>query len=356
MGEKELGSINCYRRLLLFTGTVLLCLCMGCTVSSSINPGQTSTGANNAALPDLSDIQANGITSSGVVITWTAGKPLTGLIEWGKTTAYEFNRPVSGQPGIQQPVMLSGLKPGTTYHYRFTLKDAGGTAVTSVDQTFSTLEQLSGSTLALSKIGLGRIADVKAAIAWTSDVPATGQVEYGKSTSYGSMTTVDGSYVKDHLIELTQLSPNTVYHYRVISRNKSGSETVSMDQSFTTADPADRTAPVISDISITGVTYDSATINWVTGELASSQVEYGTNISYGNTYSPDDTTVYNHTVTLVDLDYSKTYHFRIISADWAGNVSISPDDTFVTDSTPRVLGNSGSQKSHCACEQHKYIP
>jgi len=346
-----LSSSNSYRRFLLFLGMLLLITHVGC----GVNPVQTSVSVNNGALPDLCDIQAIGITSSSAVITWTAGKPLSGVIEWGKTNTYEFNRAVSGQPGIQQMVILSGLKPGSTYHYRFTLKDQGGTPVTSLDHTFSTLEQLSGGTIVISRVRPSRITPTMATIAWVTERPATAKVEYGETTLYGSLTT-SNNYSTDHALDLKQLSPVTSYHYRVISMDKAGNEAVSTDQVFITADPSDRTAPVISDISITGISYDSATINWVTNKLATSQVEYGTNTSYGNTFSPDDSTVYSHTVTLVDLDYSKTYHFRITSEDWAGNLSISPDATFVTDSAPRVLGNSGSQKSHCACEQHRYIP
>jgi len=336
----------CSRLVLIITA--LLLAVTGCAAGLSESPPPVPFSSPSPQ-PDISDIQANGITSSSAVITWTAGKPLTGLIEWGKTTEYEFDQPVSGQPGTQQPVMLSGLKSNTTYHYRFNLKAQNGDPVTSADQNFTTIEQISGSTLALSRIGLARITDVKATIAWSSDVPATGQVEYGKNTSYGSTTAVDGSYVKDHLIELTQLSPNTVYHYRVISRNKSGSETVSMDQSFTTADPSDKTAPVISYIEVLDITYESATVTWVTNELATGQVEYSTDLTYVNIIPSDGTMGYKHIAVIEDLDKSKTYHFRIKSADWTGNASVSPDETFVTDSGPRVLGNRATQHTHCKC-------
>ena len=333
---------------LLLFGTILLFSMIGCAAGPSANPAAVPV-PSQAPQPDISDIQANGITSSSVVITWTAGKPLSGLIEWGKTTEYEFDQPVSGQPGTQQPVMLSGLKPNTTYHYRFNLKAQNGDPVTSPDQTFSTLEQLSGSSLSLSKIGLARLTNVTATVAWTSDVPATGQVEYGKNTSYGSMTAVNSSYVKDHLIELAQLSPNTTYHYRVISLNKSGSEAVSVDQSFTTADPSDKTAPVISYIEVSDITHESATVTWITNELAAGEVEYALDLTYVNIIPSDGSMGYKHLAVIEDLDKSKTYHFRIKSTDWAGNASTSPDTTFVTDSGPNVLGNRATRHTHCKC-------
>ncbi|MBN1374885.1 MAG: fibronectin type III domain-containing protein [Dehalococcoidia bacterium] len=333
---------------LLLAGAILLFICAGCAAPPSANP-PTSSPASQAPLPDISDIQANGITSTSAVITWTAGHPLSGLIEWGKSTDYEFNQSVSGQPGIQQPIILSGLRAGTTYYYRLNLKAQNGDPVISAEQSFSTLESFSSKPLQLSEIHLSIITSNTAVIAWTSDEPATGQVEYGTSTSYGDKTATEVALSQDHSIDLKQLSPNTTYHYRVLSQNKSGSEAVSIDYEFTTADPSDYAPPDISDIEIIDITHESATITWITNELATSQVEYDTGVSYANTTPLYNCMAYRHSVTLSSLDNSKTYYFRIKTADWNGNTALSDGATFVTYNAPRVLGTRTHQHTDCRC-------
>ncbi len=52
-----------------------------------------------------------------------------------------------------------------------------------------------------------------ATITWTTDEPASSQVEYGLTASYGSTTTSDTNMVTSHSVTLSGLSPSTTYHY-----------------------------------------------------------------------------------------------------------------------------------------------
>jgi hypothetical protein len=74
-----------------------------------------------------------------------------------------------------------------------------------------------------------------ARITWTTNEAATSQVNYGLTTSYGSNTTLDTTRVTSHGQNLTGLTPNTLYHYRVRSRDAAGNEAVSGDFTFVTA-------------------------------------------------------------------------------------------------------------------------
>jgi hypothetical protein len=340
----------------------VLALCTGCSIDpfnnsvSSSQYGAKSTPASTpyreqqsghqTTQPHIVDIQVNSITSSGAIIAWTTDKPSFGDLQWGRTTDYEFTAQ-AGEPALQQSVNLTGLKPNTIYHYSVLLKDQRGAQVVSQDQTFRTLEPIYIRPLVISHISIAKITGAAATIIWTTDEPATGRVEYGKTVLYGSTPSVNGSYSYNHSLDLEPLSPGTTYHYRVLSQDRSGNEAASADQVFTTSDPRDVTAPVISDITITNVTHASATISWITSEFARSHVEYDTDLSYRNTTAPGNGTVHN--VTLDNLDISATYHFRIKSTDPAGNVSTSPDEIFVTSTPPRMLGTTPSQRGSCGC-------
>jgi phosphodiesterase/alkaline phosphatase D-like protein len=85
----------------------------------------------------------------------------------------------------------------------------------------------------------------------------------------------------------------------------------------------------------------SASINWTTDELSSSQVEYGTTTTYGiskpdppsdDPSSGQSVGVITHPVVLTGLQANTTYHYRVKSKDAAGNEAVSDDQTFTTTS------------------------
>lgn len=87
----------------------------------------------------------------------------------------------------------------------------------------------------ISDVRATDITKTAAQIAWSLDEAATGQVEYGLDTSYGSWTKRESSFAySKHLQALSGLTPDTVYHYRVISTNSAGGTTRSGDRTFRT--------------------------------------------------------------------------------------------------------------------------
>jgi len=72
------------------------------------------------------------------------------------------------------------------------------------------------------------------AIRWTTDEPATSQVEYGLTTSYGGETTKDTRLITSHLVHISGLLPASTYHYRVKSEDGSGNAAVSEDYTLAT--------------------------------------------------------------------------------------------------------------------------
>lgn len=106
---------------------------------------------------------------------------------------------------------------------------ANDVSATSADRTFNTTE------LALSNVASGNLTNRGATITWTTDAPATSQVEYGTTAEYGSTTTLDTELVTSHSVTATGLLPETEYHYRVLSTTDTG-DAASADQTFTTGD------------------------------------------------------------------------------------------------------------------------
>jgi hypothetical protein len=77
-------------------------------------------------------------------------------------------------------------------------------------------------------------SDTTATITWTTDEPSNSQVQYGPTVAYGSVTTVDQADVTSHSVNLTSLSPGSLYHFRVRSRDPFENLAISGDFQFTT--------------------------------------------------------------------------------------------------------------------------
>lgn len=84
----------------------------------------------------------------------------------------------------------------------------------------------------------------------------------------------------------------------------------------------DGSAPAIAS-AVAASTHDTLTVSWTTDEQATSQLEYGTSLSYGSLTTLDATPVTSHSVTLAGLTPNTTYQIRVRSRDAAGNEAIS---------------------------------
>jgi hypothetical protein len=76
--------------------------------------------------------------------------------------------------------------------------------------------------------------DTNVLIRWDSSHLADSQVSYGLTAAYGQSTTLDPALVGAHQQTLTGLTPATLYHFQVTSRNGAGQAASSTDLTFTT--------------------------------------------------------------------------------------------------------------------------
>jgi hypothetical protein len=87
----------------------------------------------------------------------------------------------------------------------------------------------------LSGVSSAGITSSGATISWTSNEVSDTQVEYGLTASYGSVSAVNLSGVTSHTQGLSGLAANTLYNYRVKSRDAAGNLATSGNFTFTTA-------------------------------------------------------------------------------------------------------------------------
>lgn len=86
----------------------------------------------------------------------------------------------------------------------------------------------------ISDLTDAEVTATTARITWTTDEPATSQVEYGITDAYGSETSLDTQLSTTHSVTLENLAQDTEYYFRAKSRDEADNESVSADKDFTT--------------------------------------------------------------------------------------------------------------------------
>src|SRR6266850_2469005 len=98
---------------------------------------------------------------------------------------------------------------------------------------------------AISAVASSNISGSGATITWTTNEPATSQVEYGLTNKLGSLTALDSSLVTSHRVLLSGLSRRTRYDYRVRSKDAAANEGLGKILTVTTTDTVDTTPPTV---------------------------------------------------------------------------------------------------------------
>jgi hypothetical protein len=163
------------------------------------------------------------------------------------------------------------------------------------------------------------ITDTSAVLEWQTDEPASSGVKYGTASPPAMTATVDG-FDSAHTVPLSGLVPNTLYFVRVFSSDESGNGPVeSTIISFRTQAAPDTEAPTILEGPVvTSITNNSAVVEWITNEPATSQLNYGLTAGLGSSASePGLRSV--HRVPLTGLAANTPYYVQAASADRAGN-------------------------------------
>jgi hypothetical protein len=141
-------------------------------------------------------------------------------------------------------------------------------------------------------VAASEVQTTAATIGWTTNEPADSQVEYGLTTGYGSSTTLSTGKITSHAVPVNNLTPGTLYNFRVKSRDAAGNLATSANSTFTTTAVADTTPPNVTltapadGASVSGAVQVSASASDNIG-VAGVQFKQGaTNIGAEDTTSP----------------------------------------------------------------------
>ena len=173
-----------------------------------------------------------------------------------------------------------------------------------------------------------------AIISWKTDKESDSMVALAAENSYNPDAAdpykwkegEPGKLTLDHVVEITGLSPSTIYHFQVLSKSAFDLTGRSEDRTFKTKS----VVPEIFNVRVSKVQEDSATINWSTNIPTSAIVEY-TNLN-NNQAKLEGRSSYLavHSIQLSNLVFDNYYSavIRVESED--GEKSESDPITFIT--------------------------
>ena len=290
-------------------------------VTNAASDVSTTTATLNAV------VNANGMSTT---VTFQYGLDLS----YGSTITADQS-PVTGSTNTAVNAAIDGLTNGITYHYRVKATNTGGT-VFGEDRTFTT-------GVAPPTVATGAASNINATSAeLNGTVNANNRLtsvtfEYGPDTGYGRIieadpSTVTGSENTNVSAAISNLTPNTTYHFRIVAMNADGTS-YGTDRTFNTGD-----GPMVTTLGATAVDITSATLNGIVNannEITTITFEYGLTMDYGSSVMADQSPVSGMgniavSTSLTGLTASTTYYYRVVGQN-AGGTTYGINKSFTTD-------------------------
>jgi len=185
------------------------------------------------------NLVATAVSSSQINLSWSAS---TDPVIRGRTTSglagYKVYRGLTQIATVTSTSFSDfGLSASTTYNYQVSAYDnAGNNSAQSNSANATTNPAPDTTPPVISNLTVNQPSSTSTVvfISWATDEPADDQIEYGLDTSYGQESYLSTFLTTSHNRYLFELAPNTLYHFRVKSRDAAGNLAVSEDNTFTT--------------------------------------------------------------------------------------------------------------------------
>jgi trimeric autotransporter adhesin len=266
------------------------------------------------------------------------GLVTTVYFQYGTTTSYGSTTPMQTQNGDTYrniAANISGLNANTVYHFRIVATNSAGTRFGG-DRTFTTLTP-TGPPVATTNPAsfIASFSATLNALLNPHGLPTSVHFQYGTTPSYGLTTAPQnraGNTFQAVGANVSGLTANTSYHFRVVASNAAGT-TMGSDRTFTTLTATG--PPVVITNAATSVTTSSGTLNGSLdphGLTTTVFFQYGTTTNYGSAtamQSQTGNTYRNITANISGLTTHTTYHFRMVATNGAGT-RMGGDRTFTT--------------------------
>jgi hypothetical protein len=319
-------------------GVFAVAALLGASGAAAASAPTASTGPVTAIGPTTATVSGS-VNPNGAATTW--------YVEYGTSTGYGSKTATasagSGTNSVAISPTITGLKSGTSYHYRVVATSSAGTGhgADGLLTTSAAPQAVTGAATGVTTSSAtlnGTVNPSSRATSW--------YFEYGTSTSYGTKTATkdagSGTSPVAVAAAVTGLASGRTYHFRLVATSDAGTSRGS-DQTFQASGPPTVTTKPASSVKDSTATLN-ASIN-PNGQATTFYFEYGTSTSYGTKTAAKSIgsgrSSMNVSVTAAGLAPSVAYHVRVIATN-AGGTSSGSDQTFTTTGPPIVRSGSAA--------------
>ncbi len=187
--------------------------------------GDATFTTSDATPPVISAIATTGVTQTTASVTWATNEHANSTVEYGTTITYGVTVSEASFASSHS-VSLSGLMPGTQYHYRVRSADASANEAVSSDNTFTTSADLPPGNVSGLALTPG---DGTATLAWTNPADTDLQaIRVLRCTDAppSSATDVTGCSVVSEALETSHafsgLTNNFLSYFGVFAKDNAG--------------------------------------------------------------------------------------------------------------------------------------
>jgi hypothetical protein len=215
--------------------------------------GLSLTGvASAASSPSIATGGATKVSNTTAVLNGTVnpnGHATEYDFSYGPTTAYgattALHKVKAGTKPVAITITITGLTPGTTYHYRLNASNSAG-AASGADRALTTTGHPPAGVVTGGAVNVGKTAATPTGVINPEGATTTWVIQYGLTAAYGVQNfpgTLAGVTTPVPVsAALTGLAPATLFHYRIVAFHGSAVVSAGADATFFT-EPSKRPVP-----------------------------------------------------------------------------------------------------------------
>jgi len=293
------------------------------------NIGSSSESNFTTKAPSsLSSIKVVSTALGQANVTWSTSSATSSLVEYGLSTAYGQKKEDSSKTK-EHEILLSGLTPGETYHFRVRGEDDQKNVFASSDITFQPKAPPK-----ISDFSMDAITEHGATVKFLTSVPTDALITFanvGELEDAGAQG--NPMVTAKHEVKLKDLTSGQTFSVKVKVRDEDGNETEETFANFTTT--KDENPPKIdrvkTDTALTQTDKVQAIISWTTDELATGKVVYKEGkAGEEKTFNVNDAATFSHIGVITSFKPGVVYYFKVKSSDAVGNQGTSTDFAVLT--------------------------
>lgn len=188
-------------------------------------------------------------------------------------------------------------------------------------------------TAAINQPYVENITTTHATIGWSTDRACDSKVAFGTvSGTYQATEAYSATPTTNHSIQINNLSPGTTYYFKAKWTDEDGNTGSSQEVSFKTSPP-----PIVQDVSTSGITLSTGTVNFTTINANSIKLYYGKSNAFGGAVTLNTALAKSeYSVPLKDLDDGSKYYYKINSLDTDNHEYEGTTLSFNTPAAPKI--------------------